>query len=336
MAMFPEFRLPILRRVAISAFAFGLIYAVPEASKLQAQAKPASHREAGTADESGIKNVFWQPNQLQQGSVGFFTVEFERVPSRVTATWIGKTLTFFKTGDPKVWYTLAGDDLETNPGSYDFIVTALLANGRRVRSTKSIDVSTANFKSGEVDVPQQFVEPDAQQKAQIARDEVFKKQAFAHASLKPMWSGNFLKPVDGPSTPSFGESRILNEEKTSTHRGTDFPVKEGTSVMASNAGTVVLAKELFYEGNCVIVDHGQKFFTIYMHLSKINVHLGQKVEKGARLGLSGATGRVTGPHMHLGVRWNGAYLDPVGLLSLTLPKTTTGRAAAANRSHRTR
>ena len=78
---------------------------------------------------------------------------------------------------------------------------------------------------------------------------------------------------------------------------------------------------MFYEGNCVIIDHGDRFFTIYMHLEKMEVKEGDRVAKGAQLGLSGATGRVTGPHMHFGVRWNGAYLDPVELLALTLPKT---------------
>jgi len=77
---------------------------------------------------------------------------------------------------------------------------------------------------------------------------------------------------------------------------------------------------LFYEGNCVIVDHGQRFFTIYMHLSKIDVKAGAKLRKGERLGRSGQTGRVTGPHLHMGVRWNGAYLDPTKLMRLTLPK----------------
>ena len=103
------------------------------------------------------------------------------------------------------------------------------------------------------------------------------------------------------------------------HLGTDFPVKEGTPVRASNAGVVVLARALFYEGNCVIVDHGARFYTIYMHLSRIDVRFGERLRKGVKVGLSGATGRVTGPHVHLGVRWEGNYVDPVQLLSLTLP-----------------
>ena len=135
----------------------------------------------------------------------------------------------------------------------------------------------------------------------------------------PLWSGNFVPPVPAHATESFGESRILNEEKSSLHRGTDFPVPEGTPVVVSNSGRVVLAKEMYYEGQCVIIDHGQKLFTIYMHLSKTDVNVGDRLRKGDRIGLSGATGRVTGPHTHFGVRWNGAYLDPVKLLALTLP-----------------
>jgi len=136
----------------------------------------------------------------------------------------------------------------------------------------------------------------------------------------PLWSGNFVTPVDAKPTDSFGMSRVLNEELSSTHRGTDFPLKEGEPVVVSNSGRVVLAQELFYEGNCVVVDHGLRLFTIYMHLSKIQVKAGDKLRKGERLGVSGQTGRVTGPHLHMGVRWNGAYLDPTKLMGLTLPE----------------
>jgi len=276
-------------------------------------------RATHPAAETGVKNIFWQPNDLKQGSPTLITVEFDRAPTHVSATWIGKTLSFFKTDNPKVWYALAGDDLETQPGSYDLAITATLTGGHIARSTKKIDIAAANFLTGSVDVPENFVEPDAAGLKQIASDNIAKAHAYAHVSLTPQWSGNFKQPVIGKSTPSFGESRILNEEKESLHRGTDYPVNEGSLVEASNSGTVVLAKDLFYEGGCVIIDHGQKLFTIYMHLSKIEVAVGDKVQKGSHLGLSGKTGRVTGPHMHFGVRWNGAYLDSVQLLALTLP-----------------
>jgi murein DD-endopeptidase MepM/ murein hydrolase activator NlpD len=280
----------------------------------------AQHRAARrSAEPDALKNVFWQPNDLLQGSPAFFTVELIRPARRVSATWIGKTISFFHTKDPRIWYALAGADLETQPGSYDLAISATLANGRVVHSTKKIDVGAGSFGTGDVNVPENYVEPNAEEQRQIAADQKLKDRAFAHDTPEPEWSGNFVPPVSVKPTPSFGESRLLNEERTSTHRGTDYPVPEGTPVLAANSGTVVLATSLYYEGNCVILDHGLRFFTIYMHLKQIDVHEGDRVEKGKRLGLSGATGRVTGPHVHLGVRWNGANLNPVKLLEMTLP-----------------
>ena len=267
-----------------------------------------------------IKNVFWQPNELQQGSVVFNTVEIERVPLRLTGKLGDKSLTFFKSDDPKMWYALAGLDLETQPGDYNLTVAAVMPGGRVTRSLKKMEIKAANFGTGEANVAENFVEPDAASKKKIAADQILKSRAFSHLIPNPQWSGDFVPPVQGKATNTFGMTRMFNEELTSTHRGTDFLVTEGSPVVVSNSGTVVLAKELFYEGNCVIVDHGQRFFTIYMHLSKVEVKPGDKLRKGERLGLSGQTGRVTGPHLHMGVRWNGAYLDPTKLLALTLPK----------------
>jgi hypothetical protein len=268
----------------------------------------------------GIKNVFWQPNEVEQGSPVFVTVELDQAASRVTGKWLGKELTFFKSSKPKIWYALAGVDLDTQPGNYDVSVRAVMAGGRVKHTIKQVEIRAANFATSEVQVPENFVEPDEASKKKIAADQALKNRAFSHFISAPKWSGNFVAPAEAKPTNSFGASRLLNEELTSTHRGTDFPLKEGEPVVASNSGTVVLAKELFYEGNCVIVDHGQHLFTIYMHLSKIQVKVGDKLRKGERLGLSGQTGRVTGPRLHMGVRWNGSYVDPTKLLALTLPE----------------
>jgi murein DD-endopeptidase MepM/ murein hydrolase activator NlpD len=271
--------------------------------------------------ESAIKNVFWQPNELQPGSVTFLTVELNRPGSKVSGNFLGRELLFFHSREAKVWFSLAGVDVETTPGSYDLSIRAAVPGGRMARTVKSVEIGSVTFRTGDVSVPENFVEPDAASQRKIAVDQRLKERAFAHLIPTPQWSGNFVKPVEAPPTDSFGMTRIFNEELTSEHRGTDFPVKEGSPVMSSNSGTVVLARELFYEGNCVMLDHGQHFFTIYMHLSKIQVREGQKVRKGQRLGLSGATGRVTGPHLHLGVHWEGSDLNPTKVLALTLPQT---------------
>lgn len=280
-----------------------------------------THR-AAPSDDTAIHNVFWQPNDLHQGSPIFLTVELKRPARRVTGNFVNKPITFFcDSQEKKTWHALAGVDLDAQPGEYGLDITATLVGGRVAHWTQKVTIAAGDFKTGDINVPENYVNPSDAEQKQIANDEVLKKRAYAHSALHPLWSGDFIKPVNAASTPTFGESRILNEEKTSLHTGTDFPVHEGSPVMVSNSGTVVLVRDLFYEGNTVIVDHGLGLFTVYLHMSRIDVHEGDKLEKGARLGLSGASGRVTGPHLHLGVRWSGVWLDPVQLLALTLPKT---------------
>jgi murein DD-endopeptidase MepM/ murein hydrolase activator NlpD len=117
----------------------------------------------------------------------------------------------------------------------------------------------------------------------------------------------------------FGVERVFNGSVESTHQGLDFRVPTGTSVAAVNHGRVILARPLFFEGNCVVIDHGQGLLTLYLHLSKFLVKEGDDVDKGQEVGLSGGTGRATGPHLHLAVRWQGVYLNPQVLLKLKLP-----------------
>ncbi|HEV2577432.1 MAG TPA: M23 family metallopeptidase [Acidobacteriaceae bacterium] len=296
-----------------------------------------AHRTA-PADETAIHNVFWQPNNLHQGSPMFLTVELERPARRVTGNFVNKTITFFSDSPgKKTWHALAGVDLDAQPGDYGLDVTATLVGGRVAHWSQKVTVAAGDFKTGDINVPENYVNPTDVEQKQIAQDELLKKRAYAHSALHPLWSGDFIKPVNAASTPTFGESRILNEEKTSLHTGTDFPVAEATPVIVSNSGTVVLVRDLFYEGNTVIVDHGVGLFTVYLHMSRIDVHEGDKLDKGAKLGLSGASGRVTGPHLHLGVRWSGVWLDPVQLLAITLPKTSfaaSERHTAERLAHR--
>jgi hypothetical protein len=304
-----------------------------------AQTPAVHHPASAPTDKTAIHNVFWQPNELHQGSPIFLTVELERPATRVTGNFANKAITFFAdTHDKKKWHALAGVDLEAQPGQYGLDVAATLAGGHVARSTQQVTVAAGDFKTGDINVPENYVNPSDTEQKQIANDEALKKRAYAHSAPHPLWSGDFIKPVNAASTPTFGESRILNEEKTSLHAGTDFPVHEGTPVVVSNSGTVVLVRDLFYEGNTVIVDHGLGLFTVYLHMSRIDVREGDKLQKGAKLGLSGASGRVTGPHVHMGVRWNGVWLDPVQLLGLTLPQTgaqTAAKTSEAARPHHT-
>ena len=154
--------------------------------------------------------------------------------------------------------------------------------------------------------------------ARIKTEVELKSKVFAASAEQPLWSGDFRAPVHAPPTDSFGTRRTFNGELASIHEGMDFRAATGTPVRAGNSGVVVLARPLYYEGNCVVIDHGLGLFTISMHLSRIDVHESEHVSLGKRIGLSGATGRVTGPHLHWAVRWQNAYLDPAKLLRMDL------------------
>ena len=129
----------------------------------------------------------------------------------------------------------------------------------------------------------------------------------------------FTRPIpDTEISTEFGVKRIMNKKKTSVHRGMDFRGATGTPVKALNAGKVVLADDLFYGGNTLIIDHGMGLYSVYMHLSKINVAHGSRVGKGQLVGLVGSSGRATGPHLHLSVKLNGISVNPESLFKLKL------------------
>ena len=124
----------------------------------------------------------------------------------------------------------------------------------------------------------------------------------------------FVRPVPGQPTSVFGTRRVFNGQARDPHPGLDLRAASGTDVVASGPGRVVLAQDLYYSGNTVIVDHGGGLFTLYAHLSSIGVENGANVEAGQSLGASGATGRVTGPHLHWGAKIGAIPFNPTALL----------------------
>ena len=168
-------------------------------------------------------------------------------------------------------------------------------------------------------VAKRYTEPSSEQLERINHDKSVKQDIFRHTDPEREWSGKFRPPVDAPVSDVFGTRRTFNGKVQSMHQGLDYAVPPGTPVSALNAGTVLLASPLYFEGNCVVLDHGQGLLTLYLHLSEIKVKQGERVERGQEIGLSGGTGRATGPHLHLAVRWQGVYLNPATLVALRLP-----------------
>jgi murein DD-endopeptidase MepM/ murein hydrolase activator NlpD len=287
----------------------------------------ARNQPAASAPVNNIRSVTTTPGLLSSGSPFLLTVTLTGKASVVRGEWNHEQISFWKSPRPvegsEVWYALAGVDVDVEPGKYLCVIHATMADGATAVSELPIPVAAAHYRITTLSVPQNFVQPDATTQKDIAADRQLKDRVFAHSAPDPEWSGNFVRPVNAPPTDSFGTRRVFKgvgggSKLDSVHRGMDFRAASGTPVLASNAGTVILARKLFYEGNLVVIDHGQGLSTLYMHLSRIEIAEGQHVGKGQRLGLSGATGRVTGPHLHFAVRWQGGYLDPAGLFRLAL------------------
>jgi hypothetical protein len=273
-----------------------------------------------SAQESGaFKSIVWTPSALASGSPCLFTVQFQNPPASLKGDWLGREVEFFPSPEKGVWYALAGADVETEPGSYTLALHATMPDGHAISATREIHIEPSHYRQVELHVPEKFVAPDAETLKRIAADKEVKDRVFAQSAPTPLWDGDFRPPLKAPATDSFGTRRVFNGKLASVHKGLDYHAVSGTPVYAANAGRVVLARALFYEGNCVVIDHGEQFTTIYMHLSKIQVTEGQKVAAHQLLGLSGGTGRATGPHLHMAARWQGAYLDPTLLFKLKLP-----------------
>lgn len=231
--------------------------------------------------------------------------------------WLGRKLLFVRGSDGLSWIALAGVDVEAAAGPSDL---AIHLHGCRdfCDASQSIEIHPAHYRIGKLTVEPKFVEPGPDEQKEIAADVELKTKIFATSAPEPLWHGSFRVPVHSPPTDSFGTRRMFNGKLASIHKGMDFRAPMGTVVRASNSGVVVLARHLYFEGNCVIIDHGLGLYTLSMHFSRIDVQEGQHVNAGDKLGLSGATGRVTGPHLHWAVRWQNAYLDPAKLLKLNL------------------
>jgi murein DD-endopeptidase MepM/ murein hydrolase activator NlpD len=249
--------------------------------------------------------------------------ELFRVAAPADATlegqWQGHPLQFFQGRSASVWYALAGADVEAPAGPSTLKISMRL-HDIKSELNSTIAVHPSRYRTTSITVEPKFVEPGPDEMKQIAADRALKDKVFAEElqSDRRLWSGSFLAPVKAAATDSFGTRRTFNGKLASVHKGTDFRAASGTPVQAGNSGIVVLAQPLYYEGNCVMIDHGMGLMSISMHLSRIDVKPGEQVTRGQQVGLSGATGRVTGPHLHWAIRWQNAYLDPAKLLRMNL------------------
>jgi murein DD-endopeptidase MepM/ murein hydrolase activator NlpD len=252
---------------------------------------------------------------IQPGEVVWMEVTCPEALERVDGTAFGRAITFDAAPDRRTWLALIGIDLGTAPGDHLVRVEAVGTGPARLTTTYTLPVSAKRFETRRLQVAARYVNPPQSEMARIQR-EAKRTQAIFDAVTPRRWEGRFVPPVDDKAIGNFGTRSIYNGQLRNPHTGVDFPSAAGTPVRASNAGRIVLADDLYFTGNTVIVDYGSGVYSLFAHLSKLAVAEGDAVTAEKIVGLVGATGRVTGPHLHWAIRIRGARVDPLSLLAV--------------------
>jgi murein DD-endopeptidase MepM/ murein hydrolase activator NlpD len=207
---------------------------------------------------------------------------------------------------------IASVDLNSRPRMHRITLRA----GKQKRALR-LRVLKGSFQTIHLTLSEEKVSPSTEDLDRIKKEAEL-LQSIWEVDSERLWEGDFVLPLGNPLSTPFGTMRIINNETNSVHRGMDIRGMEGEEIHASNRGRVVLAEELFFGGNTVIMDHGQGIFTVYMHLSRFNACPGDILEKNAVIGYVGSTGRSSGPHLHFGVKVAGINTNPVSLTRLKL------------------
>ncbi len=242
-----------------------------------------------------------------QGDLLRLDIALPRGNVRLTAlgkTWPWKRL---DNGRIRAWI---GVDMAVKPGRYDINIRD---QGGRIHHV--LHVIKANFRISRIHVERRMAEFDARALAHIHSDHVALKKAYGiHVDAAPDIA-IARAPVDGIVSTPFGARRYVNGEARSPHSGLDIAAAEGAPIMNPLPGRVLLAESMFLNGNTVVIGHGSGLVMIYSHLKALHVRKGEWIRAGGLIGKVGKTGRATGPHLHWGVRFQGARINPASLLT---------------------
>lgn len=266
-----------------------------------------------------LLDVRWEGEGLATGRIARIEVRSPRPLTSLEGTLEARRLlTLPASTDGRTWLALAPVSVDASPAPVPLTLEGTLQDGQAIEWSKPVAIIEAPYDERHITVGKQFLKPSRKQARRAARESRILSRVLDALSSERLWRGSFARPTAGGETSPFGTRRTYNKKRKSRHLGLDLDGKTGDAIVAANRGRVVLAADRFYSGGTVVVDHGQGLFTMYFHMSRIDVKQGELVEKGQGLGAVGASGQVTGPHLHFSVRLGGLYLDPKYLLAMDL------------------
>jgi murein DD-endopeptidase MepM/ murein hydrolase activator NlpD len=263
----------------------------------------------GSAAGAAVR-IDFEARAMQPGELVIVTIEGPADTADVHVAAFGHQIVPIAI-DPGRWRALVGIDLDTRPGTYELAVQLGPA-----RETRDLVVRPKVFRTRRLTVDPDFVTPPPSVEARIAQEAELMHQVWQASPPRALWTRPFARPVREAANSAFGTRSVFNGLPRNAHSGADFLSPAGTPVRAPNNGQVVIARNLYFSGNTVVIDHGAGLFSLLAHFSEIDVREGQEVENGQVVGRVGATGRVTGPHLHWTVRASDARVDPLSLLAL--------------------
>ena len=262
-------------------------------------------------------NVKLSSNKIENGKTVYVEFEKDENIKYKSMTLNKKTYKVFDNPvDTKRMYALLPISYYEKP-MHKNIEVNYKYKGKTFSKNISMDIKNGNYERETITVSKSKVNPtDKAVKKRISKEYNEAMKIYKTINNESYITSKFIMPMDSKITSSFGKARIYNNTLNGYHSGTDFRAKVGTPIIASNDGVVVLVKKRFYSGGTVIIDHGEGIYTCYFHMSKFMVKKDQRVKKADEIGLSGQSGRVTGPHLHFSVRVSGVQVEPLQLISL--------------------
>lgn len=260
--------------------------------------------------------VTHRARSIQPGEVVVLIIDSARPLKEARVSAFGRSFPCFEGAAPTKWLAIVGIDLDTKSGRQVVRITGVEAGGMAVTVQHPLIVVPKSFPTRSLTVDPRFVSPPPEALPRIEKEAERVRAILAAVSPERHWSGPFIFPVPGRPISEFGKRSVYNGQARSPHSGTDFAGAAGTPVKAPNAGRVVLAADLYYSGNTIILDHGQGLYSYFGHLSAFSASEGDMVAAGDVVGKVGATGLVTGPHLHWAVRLAGTRVDPLSLVAV--------------------